>query len=147
MGRPKRRTIVACHRCKKTFERTLSRMKERAGAKHIFCGNKCSHKFLSGKNHPRWKNGWYRPDGYIEYSYHRKAHHIVMEKILGRSLKPHESVHHKNGNRSDNNPDNLELWTIGQPSGQRVADLIKFVVTNYWQEALLEKNIIHAPSL
>jgi hypothetical protein len=34
---------------------------------------------------------------------------MVLAQMLGRPLKHNESAHHKNGNRSDNRPENLEL--------------------------------------
>jgi hypothetical protein len=51
-------------------------------------------------------------------------HIIVMEQLLGRYLLPEESVHHRNGVRDDNRPENLELWTRPQPAGIRVSDAI-----------------------
>lgn len=53
-----------------------------------------------------------------------QEHRIVMEQILGRELLPDENVHHINGVRDDNRPENLELWATSQPPGQRVTDKI-----------------------
>lgn len=107
---------VTCERCDQSFE--TRREKQR------FCSRRCSRlgqggtavaigsrrTQASGYTMIRVATGW------------RLEHRVVMEGVLGRALLQGENVHHRNGDRSDNRPGNLELWTRVQPSGVRAAD-------------------------
>lgn len=55
-------------------------------------------------------------------------HRLVMAMSLGRALYPDELVHHLNGDRLDNRPQNLELWSTYQPRGQRVEDKVIYAI-------------------
>ncbi|MDN5858602.1 MAG: HNH endonuclease [Pseudonocardia sp.] len=66
-----------------------------------------------GKDHPTAdRRGWIA------------QHRLVVEQQIGRPLLRHERVHHKNGRRADNRPENLELWRVKgkDPAGVRASD-------------------------
>lgn len=71
------------------------------------------------------ESGTITEDGYVRVRIDGKRvkeHRYIMEQMLGRPLLPHENVHHINGVKNDNRPENLELWSSSQPPGQRVVD-------------------------
>jgi hypothetical protein len=92
-----------------------------------------------GKTSFAWRGGRHIENGYVMVwnpthpnakGGHNKSyvaeHRMIMSNYLGRPLLKTEQVHHKNGNRSDNRIENLELWTTSHPAGGKISDLLKW---------------------
>ena len=126
--------MVKCQWCEKEFERPH-------GKPRAYCSRSCSmHARNAGQianyealeSKPIPTGCWINHAGYVVTKVDGRQvmqHRLVMEQVLGRPLKPSERIHHKNGNRQDNRPENLELWTgVGQskkdPHGVRLVDKV-----------------------
>lgn len=123
-----KRNLILCDSCKTRYH-----------AINASLCRKCYYGTIKREGHPGWKGGRSIQKGYVYlsgYEGHPSAngsgnvreHTIVMEQMIGRRLLKGESVHHKNGNRSDNRPANLELWSKFQPAGQRVEDKLEWAL-------------------
>jgi len=65
-------------------------------------------------------------NGYLRYSdSDYLVHRRVMEKKLGRRLERGEIVHHINGNKLDNSPENLELLTAKEHYKKHVVPILQ----------------------
>jgi HNH endonuclease len=101
------------HNTPEAFER----QKFKKGHKPTFVWPK--GEMLREKN-PSWKGGRFIQQGYVMIyipdhpnagpNGYVKEHRYIMSNILGRPLLPTELIHHKDGNKLNNNPENLEKY-------------------------------------
>jgi hypothetical protein len=83
-----------------------------------FCSKKCEGEALRNPNRVDKK-------GYRIVQLNDRpvfVHRLIMEQVLGRKLRRGETVHHKNGIKHDNRPENLELWAANHGNGHRQSD-------------------------
>lgn len=119
---------LRCPSCRAKATKTLCECGLLKQLKSKTC-KKCTPK-LTAQNNPNWRGGkTYHKKGYIMIrigSEYRFEHTLIMEEMLGRHLLPDENVHHRNGIKDDNRPENLELWIKPQPTGIRVCDALQW---------------------
>ena len=133
-------TTRACVKCGATYKvRKDSLHKNKSGTCRRCSGWKT---WLPGLDNNNWAGGKTKTKhGYVlirKNGGYTLEHVLKMEEHLGRKLVKGETVHHKNGIKDDNQIDNLELWSGGHPSGQRVDDLIDYILANY-EDRVIEK--------
>jgi len=99
-----------------------------------------------GVNNPKWRGGIcfdklrkgiYSPNhphpnfsGIYVYEYV-----LIAEEMLGRYLKTGEIVHHKNGDETDNRPENLEIIT----RSEHIERHRKEMQNEKWRDSLMIK--------
>ena len=131
-------SVAGCERNAQVGELCAPHAKRRERTGKVGTGS-IQRKAGNHKGKDRWvaSSGyaWVRrpdhPDAYRNGTL--QEHTVVMSDLLGRPLLPGENVHHKNGVRDDNRPENLELWISHQPKGHRASDLVA------WAREILDR--------
>lgn len=143
---------MKCQKCKKIFEKPKWRIREteKKGSIYHFCSTNCYKEYRKGNNHPLYKGGrWITSDGYIRIikSKHPEAdksgcileHRYLVEKKIGRYLKYGEVVHHIDGDRQNNNIDNLMLFNNHSEHIKFHTKIKQFGITNPIKKRINER--------
>jgi len=85
---------------------------------------RCQNRTRIGDGNPNWKGGRVfvvgrrvavyapgHPEAKLLGGTHALRYRMVASDMLGRPLRPGEVVHHKNGDETDDRPENLEVMT------------------------------------
>lgn len=111
------RTETKCAGCGNPFI-------HRASEERKYCSRACTQRDATTSATGHVNKGGYRMIRVGGESVPEHRH--VMEQLLGHPLPPNSTVHHKDLNKLNNAPENLELWASVHPRGARVIDLIDY---------------------
>lgn len=116
---------VKCHLCGRSFQKPVHEVRQ-----HNFCCAAHARKWNAGRmaEYNRTANPLNKPGGVVSSRrkhreklsgqgagkayrkfYGRHEHRVAAEAMLGRPLRPGEVVHHRDGDKLNNDPMNLEV--------------------------------------
>lgn len=131
---------TTCKNCSKTFRKSRRKGSGTIYQTQTLCSRQCKNEWVSKVY--REKHGLPSITKHLKRGYvvlripasegqpvrEMLEHRYVMEQTLGRPLLPGETVHHRSGDKTDNSPENLQLFVSNHGPGQEVEHAIDWCI-------------------